>query len=89
MHSDCLAGDLTLPEDVETLGQLSHLIGTWGGAEGISVTAMPAPNDGNEYPAGFVLDAQPYVERLTVRHMSRSAPYRGCPVYQLIGCLTY
>ncbi|WDE03624.1 hypothetical protein SG34_019865 [Thalassomonas viridans] len=76
-------------EKTPSFGALEGLIGTWVGAKGWSVIAVPAPGSTPDGSADFKLIVQNYTETLTFRAVEDPVRNRGGAVEQNIGALEY
>lgn len=61
----------SLPTISDSLGPLSHLLGTWVGNKGWNLIAVPNPAQ------GFLLLVRPYYESITFSSIGAPAPNRG------------
>ncbi|WDE00811.1 heme-binding protein [Thalassomonas actiniarum] len=76
-------------EKTPLFGPLEGLIGTWVGAKGWSVIAVPAPGSTPDGSADFKLIVQNYTETLTFKAVDDPVRNRGGAVEQNIGAIEY
>jgi hypothetical protein len=73
----------TTEETASIFGPLTNLIGTWVGAKGWNLVAVP------NQKGGFLLLVRPYTETLTITALSTPTPNRGETIIQQVPTLLY
>ena len=81
------AGDTS--QDVDDLGPLAELEGTWVGNKGWNIVALPSAGSKPEDTGKFTLLVRPFTETLTFNAIGGLVRNRGGAVDQFIGALEY